>query len=107
MLKDIITLLKDAQRFFEHYGEYGYVIENMEVESPCWINMIIREKTSTGELKEPISIGFCNGNGELVVDNPITYQSIFDFAEEFGWDEATTNYIRFGKKEGNKEGERE
>lgn len=69
--------------------------------------MTLREKSSTGEFGEPVSIGFCNGSGELVVDDPITYQSIFDFADEFGWDEATTNYIRFGKKEGNKEGERE
>lgn len=100
MLNDIITLLQDAQRYFEHCGMYGYVIDTIEVESHCCVNMTIRESTPMCKLGEPFVLAFSNGDG-LSVKNANTLQDMFDFSKENGWDDSIIHYIRYGNTKGN------
>lgn len=95
-IQDIIKLLEDAKRYFEHSGMHDYRIENIEVLSKCWVRITFVEISPEGKEKALSALEFSNGYGSLNIEIPVTGQEIFDFADEFGWDEKTVHYIQYG-----------
>lgn len=99
MIKGLINILQDVDRFFEKAKLNGYLITNVEVMTENWIRVSYLEETPEGTYDEgPSTLEFSNGNGELTIQHPVTQEDVYEYADEFGWDEETIHYIRYGKK---------
>lgn len=96
MILHIVKIIEDVKRYFEHAGMYDYRITNIEVKTEHWLRITIVEISPSGTEGDPFVLDFSNGNGYLNIQHAITEEDVFDYAEEFGWDEKTVHYIRCG-----------
>lgn len=96
MVDKVIHLLEDAKRYFDNAGMYAYRMTNIEIFTENWIRVTLVEISPSGKESNSFSLDFSNGNGYLAIEHSVTEEDVYDYADEFGWDEETIQYIRYG-----------
>lgn len=99
-IQTMTTILQACDRYIKIANAHGEAlcIHSMEVKSRCLL--LIRFANHMDETFEKLV--WLEENSGLQICDPETRESIYQYAEEFGWTEKEIEYMRYGycKEEG-------
>lgn len=97
MLFNLVKILDHAKRFFDKSGMLYCRIHRIDFPANDKLRMTLSEVFPDGKTGTPFCLDFYMEGDSLQIENPNTGKSIYDHAEEYGWNKETVHYIQYGR----------